>query len=65
MKMIAKNNSVQTVAIGFGVLIIVMFIAVGFLVAWDKATYNEEEERIAEIVKVLKEIRVKSFNNEQ
>lgn len=50
-------------ALGFGVLIIVMFMAVGFLVAWDKATYDEEEERIAEVVKVLKEIRVKSLDN--
>lgn len=55
----------QTVAVGIGVLFIFMFIAVGFLVAWDKATYDEEEERIAEVVKVLKEIRVKSFNSER
>ncbi|MEK4130181.1 hypothetical protein NYE67_10895 [Solibacillus sp. FSL W8-0474] len=59
------NERVQTVALGFGVLIIVIFMAVGFLVAWDKATYDEEEERIAEVVKVLKEIRVKSLNNER
>ena len=63
--MILRNEHFQTVAIGFGVLIIFMFMAVGFLVAWDKATYDEEEERIAEVVKVLKEIRVKSFNSER
>ena len=65
MMKILRNDDLQTVAVGLGVLMMVMFMAVGILVAWDKATYDEEEERIAEIVKVVKEIRAESLNNER